>query len=199
MGKELGKEFYNEVFSRSDLYKKSYKDTPYITVWSKIVGYVNSRGMQSILELGCGTGQLAHYLAENGFKDYLGVDFSSQAISMAQDNFLKHGLKGSFISEDINKFNFDSFNYDCVISTAFLEHIGNDVDILSRVRSGSLIIGTLPNKDSAGHVHFYPDSDEVSEKKIKERYKDIGSFISFEKVKYSGGKNHDYLFIILKK
>lgn len=199
MGKELGKEFYNDVFSRSERYRKNYRDTPWYPVWSKIVEHVNSRGIQSVLELGCGPGQLAHYLADKGIKEYLGVDFSGQAISIAQDNFSKHGLKGSFISEDINKFKFENFTYDCVIATEFLEHISNDVDILNRVSSGSLIIGTLPNKDSAGHVRFYPDSDKISERKIKQRYKDIGNFISFEKVKYSGGKNHDYLFIILKK
>lgn len=53
---------------------------------------------RSVIEIGCGTGQLAQELSENGITDYLGVDIAPEMISIARQKFKNKGFK--FIATD---------------------------------------------------------------------------------------------------
>lgn len=52
------------------------------------------------IDLGCGAGNYAIYLASKGF-DVTGVDISSKAIEIAKENARKKGLKCSFVVADV--------------------------------------------------------------------------------------------------
>ena len=52
--------------------------------YSIIVGYCNMLRPESILDVGCGQGILAKRLKSVGYRRYLGIDFSSEAILQAQ-------------------------------------------------------------------------------------------------------------------
>jgi SAM-dependent methyltransferase len=52
------------------------------------------------IDLGCGTGNYAIYLAKIGF-DVTGVDISPTAIKIATENAKKHGVKCKFIVADV--------------------------------------------------------------------------------------------------
>lgn len=52
------------------------------------------------IDLGCGAGNYAIYLASKGF-DVTGVDISSKAIEIAKENARKKGLKCNFVVADV--------------------------------------------------------------------------------------------------
>ena len=52
------------------------------------------------IDLGCGAGNYAIYLASQGF-DMMGVDVSSAAIALARDNAKKKGVKCNFLVADV--------------------------------------------------------------------------------------------------
>lgn len=56
--------------------------------------------VQSILELGCGTGNLANYFSKD-FDEYLGLDYSEHMLSIARKKF----PNGNFIQGDMRNFN----------------------------------------------------------------------------------------------
>jgi len=74
--------FYNKVYKDTKEYHIPYKESRYFPLWKKIETYINMD--DKILELGCGSGQLAHYLYDCGIKKYKGIDISSEAIKLAK-------------------------------------------------------------------------------------------------------------------
>lgn len=199
MGKELGEEFYNYVFSDENhkvKYFKSYKDTPWKNIWEEICKIMKEHDVKSILDIGCGTGQFAECVHYNNFEKYIGIDFSSKAIDRCLDVLKNINNNYIFINENVLKINFENFEYDCVVATEFLEHIEKDIEVLLKIKSEKLIIFTLPDSDSEGHVRFFPDSIEESFLKIKERYKSIGDIIYINTINYYNGIGKDYLVVI---
>lgn len=67
-----------------------------------LVDLVESRRVKpcKALDLGCGAGNYAVYLASRGF-DVMGVDISPTAIGMAEENARKRGLSCRFIAADV--------------------------------------------------------------------------------------------------
>jgi SAM-dependent methyltransferase len=85
---------------------------------------------KSILDLGCGTGQLAVHFLENGY-EVVGVDASEHMLHHASENvrsFVEAG-KVSFIQADVTDFHLDG-RFGLVVSTLdTLNHLA-DVDAL---------------------------------------------------------------------
>jgi 2-polyprenyl-3-methyl-5-hydroxy-6-metoxy-1,4-benzoquinol methylase len=106
----------------------------------------------SILDIGCGRGELCYALAQLG-ANVTGIDYSSFAISIAEKTFYdaieKDKLK--FICNDFLQFNFDK-KFDRIIATDFIEHIEKtQCDLVLRKVAGLLkpgglfILHTSPN------------------------------------------------------
>lgn len=54
----------------------------HITAFRRIVDLLDLQPGEAVLEVGCGTGILAHHFVEHGF-DYWGIDFDAQRIAVA--------------------------------------------------------------------------------------------------------------------
>ncbi|MGD0954004.1 MAG: class I SAM-dependent methyltransferase [Methanotrichaceae archaeon] len=67
-----------------------------------LVELIESGKVQPVktIDLGCGAGNYAIYLASKGF-DVTGVDISPTAIKMARENAMKKGVKSNFIVADV--------------------------------------------------------------------------------------------------
>ena len=65
----------------------------------------------NVLEIGCGTGNLAQRFITNNY-DYLGIDFSQSMIEIAQ----QRNPKGSFVQADMRNFNL-KLSYDFILIT----------------------------------------------------------------------------------
>jgi 2-polyprenyl-3-methyl-5-hydroxy-6-metoxy-1,4-benzoquinol methylase len=67
-----------------------------------------------VLDLGCGVGNNAKFLAENGFQVF-GIDGSKTAIEICKTRFKKFGLKGEFVCDNFSKLPYKDDFFDLVI------------------------------------------------------------------------------------
>ncbi len=68
----------------------------------------------TVLELGCGDGRDAIFLAKNGF-DVTAMDFSPTAIKMAKKNVEEAGLDVKFIQDDLTDLDHVTGTFDLVV------------------------------------------------------------------------------------
>jgi SAM-dependent methyltransferase len=154
--------WYDTVYQHSQKYRLGYQDTAYWPVWQKILERLATFGKPSILEIGCGPGQLAAAIRDRvGASAYLGIDFSATAIEMARRNVPNFRF---VVGDALDAPDLDGFAYDLVICTEVLEHIKRDRDVIRRWRPGATVIATVPSYDAASHVRYFRDINEVSER-----------------------------------
>lgn len=152
---EQNKEYYNEVYSESPDYNCSYKESKYFFMWQDVIKNLNKK--ERIADLGCGVGQFAEMLIDNGFNYSFGVDFSETAIDMCKR------LDASFYVGDLlDEFNFKE--YDTAIIFEVLEHIEKDLGIIERIPSGKRVIFSVPNFDDPAHVRTFQNGREIYER-----------------------------------
>jgi SAM-dependent methyltransferase len=138
--------------------KVHYTESRYYSLWSILVDRLVNANIKNILDVGCGPGQLALFIQDKGIPNYLGIDFSAARIAYAKKlNLSYHFMCCDAFSTDL----FDSYDYDCVISLEFLEHIHKDLEIISQIRSGSRFLGTVPNFPYIAHVRHFKTQEEV--------------------------------------
>lgn len=154
--------YYDAVFSDSAEYQKPANASEYAPVWAQIIELLRENKAGSILDLGCGPGQFAEFLAVH-LPDvrYTGLDFSSVAVSRARQrcpNFL-------FEKRELPLSGFGGLpEFDTVVCTEVLEHVESDREILSSLPNGTHIVATVPNFDSFGHIRLFLTEDEVRER-----------------------------------
>jgi SAM-dependent methyltransferase len=123
-----------------------------------MVDRVRTAGAQRVLEIGCGSGQLAKYLLEQGnVGSYTGVDFSAHAIEIAREAV----PEAEFVVGDALDPAIYQREFDCLICTEVLEHIIDDLGVLSLIPSGTRCVCTIPDFPYASHVRHFRSEDEV--------------------------------------
>lgn len=119
-----------------------------------------------ITDIGCGPGQFANFLSDHMTTDYLGLDFSGEAITMAQN--IEDLFSGQSICRfkqldltAISKFT-GQLDADIFTSLETLEHIEADTKIIEAIPEGKLVIISVPTFNDEGHVRFFSSESEVS-------------------------------------
>ena len=157
-----------------EIYNKSYyieHSKGFKQIFSKINPYLNIKKDIKVLDLGCGSGNLAIMLASKGAY-VTAIDYSQDAIKMAKSN-LEHQserIKKRIILKkmDMHKMNFEYNHFDYVICIDVFEHIykeelENIMDKISRTlkKGGTLFVHTEANKIYLDFTHrffIYPAS-----------------------------------------
>ena len=118
---------------------------------------------QTVLDVGCGAGELDKALLERGF-DVTVVDNDAQAVEIAR----RKGLVG-FVA-DISRWRTDA-RFDCVIAADVLEHIEDDLLVLKRIydmlKLGGCVVVNVPSYKflfgphdvALGHKRRYSDGE----------------------------------------
>jgi 2-polyprenyl-3-methyl-5-hydroxy-6-metoxy-1,4-benzoquinol methylase len=164
-GVEQPPEFYDATFDRADHWKQHYCDSHYYPLWTVIADRLVKADVRSVLDIGCGPGQVACLLCDAGIDRYLGLDFSMARIAHARDAC----PSCQFIQADIFQSDLlETFEYDCVLTMEFLEHVERDLDVLRRVRAETRVLATVPNFPAAGHVRHFETAEAV-----KQRYSTV--------------------------
>lgn len=162
MGKELGSDYYNDIFKNSKIYSKNAEDIDsYYTNWKITYDFIIKNKIKYINDLGCGPGHFPTIFEENEKINYNGYDFSQTAIDQANSKKYKGGNNINFYVRDLSTDISDITNFDFFVSFEFLEHISFDLDLLSNLKRGSQIIFSVPSYDSVGHVRFFTKEEEV--------------------------------------
>ncbi len=143
--------YYDEIYKTSKHYSLEVKpeDCGYYGLYSKIIELLSFS--DSILEIGCGTGIFAHLLISQDYNYVLGFDFSVVAVTYSRIR-TKSNL---FKQINILDFDFNSVQFNTIISLEVFEHIVEDIELINRIPSGKKIIFSVPNFDDVAHVRFF--------------------------------------------
>jgi carbamoyltransferase len=103
-----------------------------------------------ILECGCGTGQLTHFLSLNN-NHVLGVDLSLSSLKLAIDHKLRNGLpRSAFAQMNIFDLAVKDDTFDVVISSGVLHHTSDArrafAAIVRKAKRGGVVIVGLYNR-----------------------------------------------------
>lgn len=169
------KDYYNKVFAKSITYKKTAEHTLYYKMWRNILGLISRE--DKIIEIGCGTGQLAKMLIDNNFNYIKGFDYSETGIEICHTlnpvNKDKFSVRNIYDIEKLDK----GYVYIC---TEVLEHLENDFHVIDILPEGANFIFSVPNFKFESHVRHF-----VNKEQIIERYKglDITEIEIFHKIR----------------
>jgi 2-polyprenyl-3-methyl-5-hydroxy-6-metoxy-1,4-benzoquinol methylase len=113
-----------------------------------------------IIDLGCGVGYFARFLSQRGYKRYIGIDFSQHMINLAK----RHAPEFEYILRDLYSERFEAIakNFKLFTIIETLEHIEDDMFVLEKLPKGSIIVGSVPNTMSMGHVRVFNGPKDVS-------------------------------------
>jgi SAM-dependent methyltransferase len=158
---EAGPEFYDGTFEAKDHWRVHYSNSPWYYIWTVLTDRLTSGDDPAVLDIGCGSGQLAKMLSDRGVRSYVGFDFSPKRIEWARDQVPEF----TFVEADAHKTDlFDEGDYDSVVCTEFLEHVDGDVEVVARIRSGTRFLGTVPDFGGGSHVRFFRSAEEVEDR-----------------------------------
>jgi 2-polyprenyl-3-methyl-5-hydroxy-6-metoxy-1,4-benzoquinol methylase len=117
---------------------------------------MRERGLRRVLDLGCGIGRHAHYLAAQGFQ-CVGVDASDAGLSYARERAAADGLTIDYQTGTFYDLPFGEGSFDVVIAWNVLYHGDGDVaargiDGIRRVLvPGGLYVGSMLSTRNAGY------------------------------------------------
>lgn len=151
--KSFNKNWENNIYSRG-LMINNY---PYDLVVSLIaknffsISMIKRRTVK-MLDLGCGAGNHAKFMAENGFSVY-GLDGSSTAIEHCRGKFKKLKLKGKFVQGDFLNLPYDNNFFDCALDreSLYANKLADIKKIIEQVykklKVGGLFISFMHNNN----------------------------------------------------
>jgi len=191
-------QYMDKRYAECKEYEEHYSNlSPYtLSMFEKAVDWLKTKigGEYGICEIACGSGQFANMLFDNGFTNYIGIDFSNKAIELAKKTNPQY--ENNFICADAFSF-LKSYQYDVkTIFAAFemLEHIDKDRELLEMLPTGSEIIFSVPNFKSFNHLRTFKDLND-----IKGRY-DMLEILDYEQLfEDESGKNIFHLVCSKRK
>ena len=160
-GEEQPPKFYDESYEKAAHWKEHYTESHYYPLWTVIADRIRRAGVERVLDIGCGPGQVACLLRDAGLLEYKGLDFSHARVDRARAVCPEY----QFVTEDVFETDLvDTYEYDCVLTMEFLEHVERDLQVLERLRPGTLVLATVPNFEAAGHVRSFDTAEDVKQR-----------------------------------
>jgi ubiquinone/menaquinone biosynthesis C-methylase UbiE len=102
-----------------------------------------------VLDVACGTGYGAGFMADKGSSKVVGVDISAEAIDYARERFSKD-TKASFVCANAIRLPFGDDAFDVVVSFETVEHIKQYRKFLAECRrvlkENGLLVCSTPNR-----------------------------------------------------
>jgi len=148
------------------------------TRWRKelIVPYLAKQSIKTIVDLGCGSGELLQYLHDRyPDKRLSGVDVSKKAL----DILAQRRLAKKLYRVDLEKARSISGKYDAIVCSEVIEHLENWKNvftIISRIsKKGTIVVLTTqsgriyPHNKKMGHLKHFT-IDEITEELTKEGF-----------------------------
>lgn len=174
--KEFASGQYDQIYASGGaelVYELPYQHSGYYPLFKQVHRTLKRQGgVRSILEVGCGTGGLAHLLTNREPTiAYRGFDFSPVAVQRASARLARPEL---FFVGDARRKESYSGNAEAIVCTEVLEHIDADLEVVVQWAPGAYCVCSVPNFDADNHVRYF-----TSEEEVRQRY---GSLIDIERI-----------------
>lgn len=170
---------YDRIYAEGGtqkIYDLPYRHSGYYPLFREVARTLWARGTKAVLEVGCGTGGLAHLLQDEGRVNYRGFDFSPVAVERARARV--GGPNLYFVGDARDAANYVG-DYDTIVCTEVLEHIEADLEVIASWAPGIGCVCSVPNFDADNHVRFFRSEDEVRSRYGK--LLDIGRVVRVKK------------------
>jgi SAM-dependent methyltransferase/uncharacterized coiled-coil DUF342 family protein len=144
-----------------------------------------------VLEVGCGIGYGAQFLADHGAARVVGVDRSQQSISDARARYRQTNLE--FRCEEPGSIELDDASFDCIF-------VPDGIDVLRRIsvlgelrrllaRDGTLVVcgPSADRRGSPGGASFYEFRERLERSFAPVRMVAQSPFVGFSLVEYASG------------
>jgi SAM-dependent methyltransferase len=158
---------YDEMFKKGGyrgVYDLPVNHSSYYPLYKQVIRELKKHPEHPILEVGCGVGGLAELLIKRGHP-YKGFDFSRVAIEKAVARTQRPDC--FWVGNALDSSNYNDI-YKIIVCTEVLEHVDDDLGIISLWGKGSICICSVPNFGSAWHVRFFENESDVLD-----RYTDL--------------------------
>lgn len=132
---------------------KPLNESPWLPLYIKAAECLPAaENCPAILDLGCGTGRFARHLANLGYQQYLGIDFSANRVEEAK----KYVPEFSFSVADVLATSKELVSkFEIFVMLELLEHIEDDCSLLKSLPSGSRVVMSVPNYLSKSHIRCF--------------------------------------------
>jgi cyclopropane fatty-acyl-phospholipid synthase-like methyltransferase len=174
MGAYQQEEFYNQIYR-----ERKISSNPALDLLQDYA-FKNLSPQDSVLELGCGQGELAYHIIKSDIR-YAGFDFSSVAIDKAVGLCLTLlgkakelvFFKNLDLMNESNWLLLDSkiYGFNTVVAVETFEHLPCDVELLQSLLQRSekpiKVIATVPSHDYAAHIRYFENKESVQERYAK--------------------------------
>lgn len=137
-----GNDFYDkpEVFERYIQHRQRI-NSPNEIIEKPIIKELVHGIHGHVLDLGCGYGDLASFLIQEGAEYYTGLDASEKMITFGKSRIKDHRIK--LIQKDIEKWNYRSQKYDFIISRLVFHYIKDLERLFIRIQKSLKPEGTF--------------------------------------------------------
>jgi 2-polyprenyl-3-methyl-5-hydroxy-6-metoxy-1,4-benzoquinol methylase len=88
-------------------------------------------GGRRVLDLGCGAGQLAHHLAEQGAAEVVGVDVSERMLALARSDWAHPRV--TYLKDSLEGVTFPPARFDLVVSSLVLHYVDDYPGLVRRI------------------------------------------------------------------
>jgi SAM-dependent methyltransferase len=164
--KEENCHYYNDMYTSSTNYKLSAEEiVNYAVAWNYATDIILNNNIKLVIDIGCGPGHFPEIIKKKCNINYIGIDFSETAISMAKEKIFDTNY--TFIVADALQIDYkkmcEKYNVNEVLITSFefLEHIEKDIDIINKLPMGYNFCFSVPNYKSIGHVRIFNNTNEI--------------------------------------
>ncbi|PKM50829.1 MAG: hypothetical protein CVV02_10065 [Firmicutes bacterium HGW-Firmicutes-7] len=161
----LESKLYDDIYKNGGYggaYFKHYSETLYIDIWYKAASIIKRISNPMIIDIGCGPGQFANLLFDFGIINYKGIDYSAEAIKLAKLRNDKYNER--FYLDNAYTSNIYEEEYNIVTLFEVLEHVEEDITLLNKIKKDSIVLFSVPNYLSRGHVRCFHSKEEIYER-----------------------------------
>lgn len=160
--------FYDQSISRGiSAYTGPVRRSPYFRLYRRACNLIEG---DTLVDLGCGAGHFTELVTKRhqGIA-YHGIDFSQGMIRLAH----QRNPLADFECADLTTCDIPIAG--TYVALEVLEHLDDDLYVLSRLRHKSRLTASVPTFDSESHVRTFPTGSAV-----KRRYGQVVDFDHYE-------------------
>ena len=176
--------YYDTAFQTNSRFHVPFYNSSYYGTWLVIVDRLRRYGCERVLDVGCGPGQFASLIDDSGFADYTGIDFSRAATDIARQRAPRFQFRTGDVRDPSV---YAGLEFDAIVCTEVLEHIEDDLAVISCFPTGTRCLMTVPNFPWRSHVRHFETAESVTT-----RYGSFFDGMSVTRLKGAGNETDQF-------